>query len=81
MPFSRIDRKTALLQAGKSQRDVAQAVGVDETVVSHVLAGRRWSAPDGLLVMRYLSDLFGIPMDEVFPGWERRRVEDRRQVS
>lgn len=81
MPFSRVDRKTVLLQGGKSQRDIAQATGTDETLVSHVLAGRRWSYVGAQSIMRYVAELAGVPVQECFPGSERRTREDRRQSA
>lgn len=79
MPFSRLDRKAALLRIGKSNKDIADACGVDHTLVSHVLAGRRWTSPGARRVMDYVAGLLGAPVTEVFPGAERRRPGDRRR--
>lgn len=78
MPFSRLDRKVALLRIGKSHTDIAGACGVERSLVSHVMAGRRWSGTDARKVMEYIAGLMGAPVDEVFPGGDRRRGEDRR---
>ena len=67
MAFSRHDRKAALYRSGKTGRHVAEALGVDDALVSHVLAGRRLTGPDAQRVMIYLAGLFGVPVDEAFP--------------
>lgn len=72
MPFSRLDRKAALLRIGKSNKDIADVCGVDHTLVSHVLAGRRWTSTAARKVMAYVAELLGAPVGEVFPGHERR---------
>lgn len=71
MPFSRVDRKTALLRSGVTQVQIAEACEVDITLVCHVMAGRRWTSPGSLKVMRYVAEKFGAPVSEVFPGVDR----------
>ncbi len=78
MPWTRLDRKVALLRIGKSHTDIAKDCKVERSLVSHVMAGRRWSGPDARQVMEHIANLLGAPVMEIFPGSERRRGEDRR---
>ena len=78
MPFSRLDRKVALTRLSVTNQDIAAALGVHASLVSHVIAGRRWEGKDGRRVMQHVADLIGAPVGEVFPGWDRRRGADRR---
>jgi hypothetical protein len=78
MAYTKHARKAALAGMDKKMLDIALAVGVDASLVSHVIAGRRWTGPDARKVMEYVAGLIGAPVDEVFPGSERRRGDDRR---
>lgn len=82
MPFSRLDRKVALVKLSISNADIAEAVGVDQSLVSHVLAGRKRDGDKAQQIIRHIASLIGAPAEEVFPGSERRAGgEDRRRVS
>jgi transcriptional regulator with XRE-family HTH domain len=72
MGFSRLDRKMALLKIGMNQRRIAEALGIDASLVSHVLAGRRWMGTDSRKIMNFISEKVGVPVAEFFPGSERR---------
>ena len=68
MPFSRHDRKAALYRSGRTNKQVAEALGVSPELVAKVMAGERTTGPDARRVMAFLADLFGVPRSEVFPG-------------
>lgn len=68
MAFSRHDRKAALYRSGKTGKQIADDLQVSPELVSAVLAGRRTDGPDARRVMTYMAELFGVPLDEVFPG-------------
>ena len=68
MAFSRHDRKAALYRSGKTGKQIADDLGVSPELVSAVLAGRRTDGPDARRVMAHLAELFGVPLEEVFPG-------------
>jgi hypothetical protein len=72
MPFSRIDRKVALLRLNLSNAAIAGEIGVDESLVSHVIAGRKRSGPKARQIIRYVAEKIGAPEHEVFPGSDRR---------
>jgi hypothetical protein len=73
MAMDKVDRKVALLRIGKSHTDIARECGVDRSVVSHVIAGDRWSGPQSRKVMHYITKTLGLPMEHVFPGSDRRK--------
>lgn len=77
MGFSRLDRKVALLKIGMNQRMVGDAIGVESSLVSHVLAGRRWMGKDARRVMNFLAIKVGVPVVEMFPGSDRRKGDSR----
>lgn len=79
MAFSTLDRKVALLKSGINQRMVADACGVDFTLVSHVIAGRRWLGTDARRVMMYIARKTGVPVKEFFPGYNLRKRRPRGQ--
>jgi len=66
-------RKAALVLAGITGVQIAEAVGVGEDLVSHVLAGRRLHMPEALKVMGYVSASTGKTIDELWP--ERSEVD------
>lgn len=70
-------RKMELMRKGVTQREIAGACDVDESLVSHVIAGRRASGDDGRKVMAYIAKLIGAPLTEVFPQADRRQGERR----
>ncbi len=72
MSFTRQNRKIELLRLGLSGVDIARELGVHESLVSHVIAGRRLGGGKARLVMVHIARLFGAPVSEVFPGSERR---------
>lgn len=67
MTLSTVDRKILLMKAGKSQVDVADECGVDPSLVTHVIAGRKLTSPAAQKVMEYIAHLTGLQVDEVFP--------------
>lgn len=81
VPFSRMDRKVALLRLGQNHTAIAAHLGVERSLVSHVMAGRRWSGSDARRVMEYIAGLLGAPLAEVFPGGERRGSHPRRDTD
>jgi len=78
MGMTRVDRKVALLRIGKRHTEIARDCGVDLSVVSHVISGKRWTGPQARKVMQHIANILGMPLDEVFPGWNRRAGKDRR---
>lgn len=75
MGFSRLDRKVALVTINMNNRMIAETLKVDASLVSHVLAGRRWMGADSRRIMNFVADKVGIPVAEFFPGSERRKGE------
>lgn len=67
MPLSPVDRKYILMRAGKTQVGVADELGVDFSLVSHVLAGRRLTSPNARRIMEYVARLAGQQIHDVFP--------------
>lgn len=78
MPFGPRQRKAHLHLAGQSQQEIARATGTDETLVSHVMAGRRYRHPDAPKVMAHVAALFGMPVEVVFPQAPKYEGPDRR---
>lgn len=78
MPFSKLTRKVALLQLNMTNVQIGKDLGVDPSLVSHVIAGRRYGGDDAQRVIRHIASLIGAPVDEVFPGWDRRAGGQRR---
>jgi hypothetical protein len=70
MRFTALDRKMALRTLNISGRQIGRECGVDASLVSHVIAGRRW--------MEHMAELIGAPMDDLFPGHDRRKGWARR---
>ncbi len=77
MGFSRLDRKVALLKTGLNNRTIAEAVGVHRTLVSKVIHGERWMGTGARKIMNYISKQTGIPVEEFFPGSNRRKGQPR----
>lgn len=73
MAWSRVDRKVAILKLGLNNRKIAEACGVDEFIVCHVIAGRRLTGWKGQRVVAYLARKIGLPRAEVFPGYVCRK--------
>lgn len=67
MSITPVDRKILLMKAGKSQVDVADECGVDPSLVTHVIAGRKLTSPAAQKVMEHIAQLAGLPIAEVFP--------------
>jgi len=67
MSITPVDRKILLMKAGKSQVDVADECGVDPSLVTHVIAGRKLSSPAAQKVMEHIASLADLRIDEVFP--------------
>ena len=67
MTLSLIDRKILLMKAGKSQVDVADECGVDPSLVTHVIAGRKLTSPAAQKVMEHIAGLANLEIVEVFP--------------
>lgn len=55
-----------LARAGRSQRAIAETLGVGESLVSQVIAGRRHNAD----VQRAIAEVVGLPPEELFPPRE-----------
>jgi transcriptional regulator with XRE-family HTH domain len=73
MGFTPLERKTALAAKKITQADIAAACQVHPSLVSHVIAGRRWMGSEGRKVLNYIADQLGLPVEEVFPGSDRRK--------
>lgn len=76
MPDISRSRKAALVIAGVTNRQVAEATGVDETLVSHVLAGRRLHMPEAQKVMDYVAAISGKPVEDLWPASAVESDED-----
>ncbi len=71
--FSKLDRKVALVLAGWNNKRIGEALSVDPSLVSHVIAGRRWQGKQGRRVMAYIAGIIGQSVTDVFPGSDRRK--------
>jgi transcriptional regulator with XRE-family HTH domain len=78
MRFTALDRKMALRTLNISGRQIGRECGVDASLVSHVIAGRRWMGSPARRVMQHMAELIGAPMDDLFPGHDRRKGWARR---
>jgi transcriptional regulator with XRE-family HTH domain len=78
MQFTALDRKMALRTLNISGRQIGRECGVDASLVSHVIAGRRWMGSPARRVMQHMADIIGAPMDDLFPGHDRRKGWARR---
>ena len=67
MTLSPVDRKILLMKAGKSQVDVADECGVDPSLVTHVIAGRKLTSPAAQKVMEHIAGLSDLEIAEIFP--------------
>jgi len=67
MSITPVDRKILLMKAGKTQVDVADECGVDPSLVTHVIAGRKLTSPAAQKVMEHIAHLAGLQISEVFP--------------
>lgn len=56
--------KAELVRRGVTQTEIAEAAGVDPTLVSHVIAGRRRH----LGVEQGIADAVGVGREELFPA-------------
>lgn len=74
MPLNAADRKTALAAKRVSMGAVSRTLGVSHSLVSHVIAGRRWMGTDGRRVVEYVSELLELPVEEAFPEAHRDRA-------
>jgi transcriptional regulator with XRE-family HTH domain len=72
LAYSPVARKMVLKRLGITNLAIAEALRVDPSLVSHVLAGRRTQGPQGRRVMEHIAKIVGAPLDVVFPGSERR---------
>lgn len=70
MAYTRLERKVALLRSGRTARQVADEIGCTEQLVSYVLSGKRTTGPMARKVMDYLAELWGLPVDYIWPGVE-----------
>ncbi len=71
--YSPVARKMVLQRLGITYLAIAKELRVDPSLVSHVVAGRRTQGPQGRRVMEHIAQIIGAPLEEVFPGAERRR--------
>lgn len=67
MHTTRYDRKAELARRGLSNRQIAKDLGVDESLVSHVIAGRRLTGDDARRVMELIAEKLGTPVEVAFP--------------
>lgn len=67
MLVTRFDRKAALARQGITFRDIATEAAVDESLVSHVVAGRRLTGPQAKQVMEVVARRMGSSVSVVFP--------------
>jgi transcriptional regulator with XRE-family HTH domain len=56
--------KVSILQKFTNQADFAQATGIDETVLSRIVKGRRTATSEQ---KKTISKALNIPVDELFP--------------
>jgi len=59
--------KTELLKSGIKQMDLAQALGVSESLVSRVVNGHIKSSPD---LRKGIADMLDVPEEALFGGCE-----------
>lgn len=69
IPFSTLDRKTAMLRAGVTGAEAARACGADQGTVSRVVSGRYTSGRKVRCIMQYIADRVGVPVEIMFPGF------------
>jgi hypothetical protein len=67
MHTTRYDRKAELTRQGIANRRIAKALAVDESLVSHVIAGRRLTGEDARRVMDFIAEKLGTPVEMAFP--------------
>lgn len=73
-PMNAMARKNAVRLAGLTQKQIAEAVGVDQGMVCHVLNGNKgWQGPKGRRIMEFIAERLGLPVTTVFPFSERRK--------
>ncbi len=64
--------RKARLQSGLTQVEVAEELGLPQSVISRLEAGQRKLSA---IELCDLAELFGIPMEQLVPepGWRRRK--------
>ena len=67
MHTTRFDRKAELTRRGISNRQIAKELGLHESLVSHVIAGRRLTGDDAKRVMDAVAEKLGTPVELAFP--------------
>lgn len=65
--YSITERRIALLRGGVVQKDVASEMGVYQSLVADVVAGRRVNSLLGRPVAERLAELIGVPLETAFP--------------
>lgn len=67
MHTTRYDRKAELSRRRISNRQIARELGVSESFVSHVIAGRRVTGQDAKRVTEWIAEKLGTPVELAFP--------------
>ncbi|HKW09739.1 MAG TPA: hypothetical protein VJO33_05120 [Gemmatimonadaceae bacterium] len=67
MHTTRFDRKAELARRAITNRHIAKDLGVSETLVSHVIAGRRVTGQDAKRVTEWIAEKLGTPVELAFP--------------
>lgn len=72
-PMSADDRRAELRRRKTTLQQIGDAVGggVDFTLVSHVIAGRRLSSPHAPKIMTYIAGVLAVPVDIAFPEYQK----------
>lgn len=80
-PMTPDDRRAELRRRKKTLQQISNAVGegVDFTLVSHIIAGRRLSSPHAPKIMTYIAGVLEVPIDVAFPEYRKGEKKiDRR---
>lgn len=77
MGYSPEDRKTALSQINLGHPEIAKACGVERSLVSHVIAGRRWMGKGARQIMAFISLKLDKPILELFPESTRKKGQGK----
>lgn len=73
MAYSQMERRDAIAESGIKQLEVARVLDVHPSLVSRVIQGERFEGVGARKVMRYFANILSVPVNMLFPEYERRR--------